>query len=128
MPQFTVEAVLRERVETFPSVKIAFNTELVAAEQSDGEVAARVRDVTDGKERIVRAKYLIGADGARSNVRSIMGAKMEGEHAYGINYSLIMRVPELVRAAQPARHNVLAHQQETPAVMGPMVVNVGTST
>ena len=121
VPQFTVEAVLRERVETFPSVKIAFNTELVAAEQSDGEVAARVRDVTDGKERIVRAKYLIGADGARSNVRSIMGAKMEGEHAYGINYSLIMRVPELVRTP-PSRRAIMYWliNKETPAVMGPM--------
>ena len=121
VPQFTVEAVLRQRVETFPSVKIAFNTELVAAEQSDGKVTARVRDVTDGKERIVHAKYLIGADGARSNVRQIMGAKMEGEHAYGINYSLIMRVPELVRTP-PSRRAIMYWliNKEAPAVMGPM--------
>jgi 2-polyprenyl-6-methoxyphenol hydroxylase-like FAD-dependent oxidoreductase len=121
VPQFTVEAVLREHVETFPSTKIAFNAELVAAEQSDRNVTARVRDVTDGKERIVHAKYLIGADGARSNVRPIIGAKMEGEHAYGINYSLIMRVPELVRAP-PSRRAIMYWliNKETPAVMGPM--------
>jgi 2-polyprenyl-6-methoxyphenol hydroxylase-like FAD-dependent oxidoreductase len=121
VPQFTVEAVLRERVETFPSVKITFNTELVAAEQSGGKVTARVRDVTDGKERIVHARYLIGADGARSNVRQIMGAKMEGEHAYGINYSLIMRVPELVHTP-PSRRAIMYWliNKETPAVMGPM--------
>jgi 2-polyprenyl-6-methoxyphenol hydroxylase-like FAD-dependent oxidoreductase len=121
VPQFTVEAVLREHVETFPSVKIAFNTELTAAEQSANTVTARVRNVADGQERIIHAKYLIGADGARSNVRPIMGAKMEGEHAYGINYSLIMRVPELVRAP-PARRAIMYWliNKETPAVMGPM--------
>ncbi len=121
VPQFTVEAVLREHVETFPSVKIAFNTELTAAEQSAKTVTVRVRNVADGQERVVRAKYLIGADGARSNVRPIMGAKMEGEHAYGINYSLIMRVPELVRAP-PARRAIMYWliNKETPAVMGPM--------
>ena len=121
VPQYTVEAVLRERVETFPSIKLAFNTELVSADQSDGKVTARVRDVTDGKERIVSAKYLIGADGARSTVRPIIGAKMEGEHAYGLNYSLIMRVPELVHAP-PSRRAIMYWliNQEAPAVMGPM--------
>ena len=37
------------RVETFPSVKLAFNTELAAAEQSANGVIAPVRNVADGE-------------------------------------------------------------------------------
>jgi len=40
-----------------------------------------------GQERIVRAKYVLGADGARSRVRESIGAKLQGDqafHAWGV--------------------------------------------
>ncbi|MFA5608284.1 MAG: FAD-dependent monooxygenase [Leucobacter sp.] len=53
-------------------------------------VAAKIRYVTGpraGEERTVRAKYLVGGDGARSSVRHSLGYKLEGEasmHAWGV--------------------------------------------
>lgn len=53
-------------------------------------VAARIRYVTGeraGQERIVRAKYLVGGDGARSKVRASLGHHLHGEasmHAWGV--------------------------------------------
>lgn len=41
----------------------------------------------DGQERVVRAKYVVGADGARSKVRESIGCTMAGDqahHAWGV--------------------------------------------
>jgi phenol 2-monooxygenase (NADPH) len=49
-------------------------------------VEVRVRR-TDGEERLVRAKYVLGADGARSRVREAIGCTMAGDqanHAWGV--------------------------------------------
>jgi phenol 2-monooxygenase (NADPH) len=35
----------------------------------------------EGRERTVRAKYVVGADGARSKVRESIGCRMAGDHA-----------------------------------------------
>lgn len=43
--------------------------------------------VNEGVERTVRAKYVVGSDGARSNVRRAIGAKLSGDkanHAWGV--------------------------------------------
>lgn len=51
----------------------------VTLAHTDGERA--------GQERIVRAKYVVGADGARSRVRSSIGCTMSGDaafHAWGV--------------------------------------------
>ncbi|MDQ0374748.1 FAD-binding monooxygenase [Cellulomonas humilata] len=43
--------------------------------------------VRDGHEKVVRAKYVLGADGARSKVRTAIGCTMEGNsafHAWGV--------------------------------------------
>ncbi|MEN9751687.1 MAG: hypothetical protein RLZZ600_734 [Actinomycetota bacterium] len=53
-------------------------------------VAATIRYVDGpraGEERVVRAKYLVGGDGARSQVRASMGHKLHGDasmHAWGV--------------------------------------------
>ena len=41
----------------------------------------------EGQERIVRAKYVVGADGARSKVRDSIGCTLAGDqanHAWGV--------------------------------------------
>ncbi|ALG28633.1 phenol 2-monooxygenase [Glutamicibacter halophytocola] len=46
-----------------------------------------------GLERVVRAKYVVGADGARSNVRRSIGAKLSGDkanHAWGVMDTLAL--------------------------------------
>lgn len=53
-------------------------------------VEARIRYVAGeraGEERTVRAKYLVGGDGARSRVRASLGHRLHGEaamHAWGV--------------------------------------------
>ncbi|UYQ78621.1 FAD-binding monooxygenase [Glutamicibacter sp. JL.03c] len=50
-------------------------------------------DDNQGLERVVRAKYVVGADGARSNVRRSIGTKLSGDkanHAWGVMDTLAL--------------------------------------
>ena len=121
VPQYTVEEVMRERVSRLPSVTVAFGVALQGASQSNDAVTATVADAEGGASRVIRARYMIGADGARSTVRGLIGAKMEGQHAFALNYNLIVRIPELARTP-PARRAIMYWLVNTrsPAVVGPM--------
>lgn len=63
---------------------VQWSTELIALVQHDDQVAATVR-LPDGSERIVRARYVAGCDGARSPVRELNGIGFPGgayEHVF----------------------------------------------
>ncbi|WP_376793749.1 FAD-dependent monooxygenase [Thermogemmatispora sp.] len=57
---------------------IRLNTELVAFTQDESGVSATIVERTTGKERHVRARYLIAADGANSQVRRMLGITTQG--------------------------------------------------
>jgi 2,4-dichlorophenol 6-monooxygenase len=59
----------------------AFNAEYVSHEQDSAGVTATLRDRLDGREFTVRAKYMVGADGARSTVVDHLGLPIEGRMA-----------------------------------------------
>ena len=55
--------------------------------EGDYPVVARLRTVSNGSETTVRAKYVVGCDGARSRVRDSIGAVPSGDfanHAWGV--------------------------------------------
>ena len=51
--------------------------EVLGFEQHADHVAVAVRDLATGRSRVVRARYLLGADGARSLVRKQLGVGSE---------------------------------------------------
>ena len=55
-----------------------FSTEYLSLAQDDEGVDVKVRDRLTGAVYTIRAKYLIGADGARSKVAEDIGLPMEG--------------------------------------------------
>ncbi|HNP35964.1 MAG TPA: FAD-binding monooxygenase [Woeseiaceae bacterium] len=60
--------------------------DLEVAESGDYPVAVRLTDAA-GAERVVHAKYVVGADGAHSRVRASIGCTMAGDranHAWGV--------------------------------------------
>jgi phenol 2-monooxygenase (NADPH) len=55
--------------------------------QGNHPVAVTLRDVASGELKTIRAKYVVGCDGARSSVRSAIGAELRGDfanHAWGV--------------------------------------------
>ncbi|WP_174285021.1 FAD-dependent monooxygenase [Sphingomonas bacterium] len=121
IPQYTLEQVMREHADTLPSVRIRFNTEFVSATQDAEHVLVTVRDVRSGAEGQVRARYLIGADGARSAIRELIGAKLEGQYGLSRNYNVVFRAPGLAEAHSHAP-SVMFWQVNpvAPSLIGPM--------
>jgi 2,4-dichlorophenol 6-monooxygenase len=65
-----------ERGATF-----AFNTEYVSHEQTPDGVATKLRERASGREYTVHARYLFGADGAKSAIVEALGLPIEGHMA-----------------------------------------------
>ncbi|MGW4798048.1 FAD-dependent oxidoreductase [Nonomuraea sp. NPDC004297] len=72
-PQWRTEAVLRERLAELGG-RVDQDAELTAFEQDAHGVTARL-----GGGRSVRARYLVAADGGRSQVRKALGIGFTGE-------------------------------------------------
>ncbi len=96
VPQYTLEKVLLEKASALPSVSIRFDTHLVDADQDTEGVTATLK--RDDDQTKVRARYLIGADGGRSLVRELIGAKMEGRGGLSFHHNIIFRAPGLAQA------------------------------
>ncbi|MGY4398958.1 2-polyprenyl-6-methoxyphenol hydroxylase-like FAD-dependent oxidoreductase [Sphingomonas sp. UYAg733] len=96
VPQYTLEKVMLEKARSLPSVDVRFDTSFGTAKQDDDEVTATIE--SGGVELPVVARYLIGADGARSSVRALIGAKLEGRHGLSHHYNIIFRAPGLATA------------------------------
>ena len=120
IPQYKLEGVLRDRCTELPCVDMRFNLAFETASQTQDGVEARLRS-TDGEPLTVRARFLVGADGARSAVRDLIGATMEGEYGLSRNYNVIFRAPGLMEA-QPHGPGVMYWQvnADGASLIGPM--------
>ncbi|MFD5298987.1 FAD-dependent oxidoreductase [Streptomyces mutabilis] len=77
IPQTYLEPILVKNA-TVRGTQTRFSTEYVSHTQDDAGVTVQVRDRLTGQEYDIRAKYLIGADGARSKVAADIGLPYEG--------------------------------------------------
>jgi 2-polyprenyl-6-methoxyphenol hydroxylase-like FAD-dependent oxidoreductase len=124
IPQYCIESVLREGNRRWPTVDVRFGVRLESVEQSSTHVSATLHRLDDQSSFTVKASYVIGADGARSAVRDIIGAKLEGRHGLASHYNTIIRVPEF--GENPPRQRGIMYwlvNPESPAVMTPMDSN-----
>ncbi len=121
IPQYTVEKVLRDAAAALPTVTLRHGCRLEGLVQSDAAVTADILDVASGGRVAVSASYLVGADGARSKVRDLLGIRLEGKHGFARNVNAIFRAPGLAGRHRlgPAIMYWLVNG-DTPAVMGPM--------
>lgn len=90
-PQDRVEPILLDFVRRQPGTEVRFRTELVAVEQDTTGVTATIRDVAEDRLATVRARYLVGADGTRSTVRSLLGIATHGPDDLGTYLTILVR-------------------------------------
>jgi 2-polyprenyl-6-methoxyphenol hydroxylase-like FAD-dependent oxidoreductase len=109
-----VEQVLRRHAEALPGVSIEYGWRVSDFAETEEGVSATVEEVEGDGRRRLAAFYLIGADGARSDVRKRLGFAWTGETGVvrdffgGRMYAIYLRAPqfyELVPHA-PAWMNV----------------------
>jgi 2,4-dichlorophenol 6-monooxygenase len=77
IPQPRLEPVLVKNAAE-RGADFRFHTEYVSHTQDDTGVTTRLRDRLTGAEYTVRSRYLVGADGARSQVVEDLGLPLEG--------------------------------------------------
>ena len=121
IPQYSVEEVMRAHAQSLPGVQLRFSCELLSFKQNERTVIAQVRDLISNSISTIESDYLAGTDGARSQVRLDIGAKMDGTYGLSRNYNVVFRAPGLAQAHQlgPA---IMYWQvnAEVPSVIGPM--------
>ncbi|WP_157171793.1 bifunctional 3-(3-hydroxy-phenyl)propionate/3-hydroxycinnamic acid hydroxylase [Nocardia higoensis] len=72
-----LEKTMRGGLSRFPHVELRTETELLDLTQDASGVRATITG-PDGKQEILDASYVIGADGGKSTVRKLMGSSLEG--------------------------------------------------
>ncbi len=78
LPQTLLEPMLVGHAAERGS-RIRFDTEYVGLVQDDDGVTVTVRDRVSGHEYVIRARYVLGADGGRSRVAQDVGLPFEGQ-------------------------------------------------
>lgn len=89
-PQDHLEPVLAEHLRSLGG-ELVFGTEVISFSQDATGVTASLRDRSTGDVRVVRAAYLVAADGARSSIRAGVGVRMEGPDNLGNFVSALFR-------------------------------------
>ena len=121
IPQYKLEAVLRDHALSLPGVELRYGQEFVGYSEHGAGVEVRVRDVAQGSEQAIAAVYLIGADGARSGVREAIGATMVGTYGLSRNYNTIFRAPGLAEAHTHGPGVMYVQiNGDVPGLIGPM--------
>lgn len=121
IPQYTIEKVLLDHVIKQPKATVKLRHRFIDFTQDDDGVTTRVADLAGGETRTIRARYLVGADGGRSPVRTQLGFAMQGQSGIASFVTLILKIPGL--SADPRLQPALMHWLTDPAapcIVGPM--------
>jgi len=95
-PQLWLQPIMAEAALASPQVTPLFLHKFESFEQTDTHVTARVIDRKTDTGKTIRARYLLGCDGATSSVREQAGIAMDGRMlSYSIN--ILIRAPGLVQ-------------------------------
>lgn len=102
-----------------PQVSLWFGWDVTEIHQDDERVTVTIVDRTTGGTHTLRAAYLVGADGARSFVRDVMGVEVEDLH--GTQRSLIVDIsPFQHPAGLPKRTGFVRCEAELPVTYCPI--------
>jgi 2-polyprenyl-6-methoxyphenol hydroxylase-like FAD-dependent oxidoreductase len=120
VPQDHLEPVLLRHLERSGLAEVRFGAELVAFDQDADGVTVVLREPATGACRTVRAGNLVGADGARSRVRSLLGIAMEGPDHLNEQLTVLFEAP-LAEVVGGRRHGIYFIQH--PEAAGVLVPN-----
>ncbi len=104
-----VEAILLEQVRQLPSVTLLHGWRLASCVEEASSVRARIEGTGGGDAQEVQARYLVGADGARSFVRQQLGIAWGGATGFkrdfmgGRMFAVYLRAPGFYQAFPHAR-------------------------
>ena len=72
-----LEEALRDKLAEYVPADVLLSTQVVSFEQDNECVSVTIRALSNGDTRVLRARYLVGCDGANSFVRKQRGIALE---------------------------------------------------
>jgi len=87
-----LEPILRARAEQ-AGASVIEGHEVIGIDQDADGVTATIRDVASGDEQRIRAKYLVGTDGAHSKVRDLLGIEFDGRGVFSNAITIYFHAP-----------------------------------
>src|SRR5262245_6780893 len=87
-----LEPILRARAEK-AGARVVEGAEVIGLEQDATGVTTTIKDVESGEERQLRSEYLVGADGAHSKVRELLGIEFDGRGVFSNSITIYFHAP-----------------------------------
>jgi putative polyketide hydroxylase len=85
-----LEPILRRRARS-AGAEVLEGHEVVGVEQDAEDVTVTVQDIDSRAQKKLRARYLIGADGAHSKVRELLGIPFDGRGVFSNSITIYFR-------------------------------------
>jgi 2-polyprenyl-6-methoxyphenol hydroxylase-like FAD-dependent oxidoreductase len=92
IPQPEFEKYVAEEISKLNNIEVQKGISFVSLEQHLDHVTTTVEDRQLGKHYLIKSKYVIGCDGARSKVRKCLGIESEGEDSCKIERENVLRL------------------------------------
>jgi putative polyketide hydroxylase len=115
VPQDHLEPVLLDDLRARPAAAVRFGTELVALRADPEGATAVLREPATGASTTVRARYVVGADGAHSAVRAQVAIPLRGPDRLVEHLTVLFRAPELWPLVGERRHGIYVVTEPTAA-------------
>jgi 2-polyprenyl-6-methoxyphenol hydroxylase-like FAD-dependent oxidoreductase len=87
-----LEPILRRRAEG-TGASVLNGHEVVGLAQDAEGVTTTIRNVDSGEERTIRSQYVVGADGAHSKVRELLGIEFDGRGVFSNSITIYFKAP-----------------------------------
>ena len=95
--QIFLEPILFDEARRTPGITLMNQVEFLGFTQDAHGVTAQARHLESGEEFAFRASFLVGCEGARSQVRRAIGARLVGDEIIQRVQSTYFRAPDLLR-------------------------------
>jgi 2-polyprenyl-6-methoxyphenol hydroxylase-like FAD-dependent oxidoreductase len=123
--QIYLEPRLVEHATAMPGLTLLNRVQVRGFKQSEAGIVAGAERLDDGTRFAIACDYLVGCDGARSEIRRQIGARLTGDAIIGRTQSTYIRAPGLLRRiGKPAWSN----QSMNPRRSGNMFAVDGRET
>lgn len=118
VPQDHLEPVLERHLRSLPAARLERGTEVTGIDNGEHGVTVSARDLASGRERRIRSRYLLAADGIRSTVRSALGIPASRSEQLGERLAVLFRAP-LWELVADRRYAIYFTGAERPSALAP---------
>jgi putative polyketide hydroxylase len=118
--QEVLEPVLLRCARQFNLGQVRFSSELTTFIQDGSGISATLLDREQGEQTQVRAQYLIGADGAHSRVREVLGIPMVGPADLDHTMNILFQTDLSRRVAGRSINFAAIQHPDAPGILLPI--------